>query len=165
MPERTEIKRPLAYIYLDREGIESLYAQTVDDARRLIFLAEHSLLRFHDEARIPYFEIVGRRRPGVEKRMNEMGVEGDSVSAYLVDDKLFGPLEDIGVLEKLELVSLEEVYEIFVTYINICVESPGLKEYLKWSRTNPEDDDVYDNLLYLYEKLKKKTPKIRKRKR
>jgi hypothetical protein len=30
MHERTEIRRPLVYIYLDPQGLESLYAQTVD---------------------------------------------------------------------------------------------------------------------------------------
>ena len=110
-----------------------------DDARRLIFLAENKLLKFHSEGAIPFFEIVGREVPGNADRIRELGIEGDSVSMYLIDDKLFGPMEDIGVLEKLRLVTLEEVYEVFVTYINICVESPGLKEYLGWSRKDTED--------------------------
>ena len=58
---------------------------------------------------------------------------------------------------------MEEVYEVFVTYVNICVESPSLKEYLGWSRKDTEDDDVYDNLLYLYKRLKEKTPQIREK--
>jgi len=74
-------------------------------------------------------------------------------------------MEDIGVLEKLGLVTIEEVYEVFVTYINICVESLPLKEYLAWSRKDPQDEDVYDNLFRLYEKLKEETPKIRRKKR
>jgi hypothetical protein len=136
-----------------------------DDARRLIFLVENNLLKFHSEGAIPFFEITGRDVPGNADRMRELGIEGDSVSMYLVDDKLLGPMEDIGVLEKLRLVTLEEVYEVFVTYINICVESPSLKDYLGWSRKDTEDDDVYDNLLYLYKKLKEKTPRIRQKKR
>ncbi|MGB7764989.1 MAG: hypothetical protein WBL33_08190, partial [Candidatus Acidiferrales bacterium] len=129
-----------------------------DDARRLIFLAEHKLLKFHGEDEIPYFEILGRDRPRVADRMRELNIEGDTVSMYLVDDKLLGPIEDIGVLERLGLLTLNEVYEAFVTYINICVESPGLKEYIQYSRKDPEDDDVYDNLLYMHEKLQKKAP-------
>jgi len=135
-----------------------------DDARRLIFLAEHELLEFHEQE-IPHFEIIGREKISVIERMRELGIKGDSVSVYLVDDALFGPIEDLGVLEKLGLVSLQEVYEAFVTYINICVESEPLKAYLDWSRKDAEDDDVYDNLLNLYNKLKKETPRIRQEKR
>ncbi len=136
-----------------------------DEARRLIFLAENELLKFHSEHQIPFFEILRRESHGVADRMRELGIEGNSISVYLVDDILLGPMEDIGVFEKLGLVSLKEVYEVFVTYINICVESPGLKEYLEWSRKDPEDCDVYDNLLHLYERLKAETPKIRRKKR
>jgi hypothetical protein len=135
-----------------------------DEARRLTFLAEQGLLKFHSEDDIPYFEILRRDDPDVAERMKELGIKGSSVSVYMVDDKLLGPMEDIGVLEKLRQVSLEEVYEVFVSYLNICIESPGLKEYLDWSRKDPEDDDVYDNLLYLYKKLKEETPQIRQKK-
>lgn len=135
-----------------------------DEARRLVFLAENELLKFHPEDQIPYFEILRSGGPGGADRMRELSIEGNTISVYLVDDTLLGPMEDIGVLEKLGQVSLEEVYEVFVTYLNICVESPGLKEYLEWSRKDPEDYDVYDNLLHLYEKLKEKTPQIRQKK-
>jgi hypothetical protein len=80
-----------------------------EEARRLIFLAENELLKFHAQDRIPHFEIVGREKPRVADRMKELGIEGDSISVYLVDDVLLGPMEDIGVLEKLGLVTLEEV--------------------------------------------------------
>jgi len=136
-----------------------------EEARRLVFLAEYDLLKFHAQDQVPYFEIIGRERPGIADRMRELGIAGDSISVYLVDDVLLGPMEDVGVLEKLGLVTLEEVYEVFVTYINICVESIPLKEYLAWSCKDPQDDDVYDNLFHLYERLKKATPKIRRRKR
>jgi len=135
------------------------------EARQLIFLAEYNLLKFQAQDEVPHFEIIGRERPGVADRMKELGIEGNSISVYLVDDVLLGPMEDIGVLEKLGLVTIEEVYEVFVTYINICVESLPLKEYLAWSRKDPQDEDVYDNLFRLYEKLKEETPKIRRKKR
>lgn len=134
------------------------------DARRLIFLAEHDLIKFH-ASDIPYFEIIGREAPGVADRMKELGIVGDSISVYLVDDALLGPIEDLGVLEKLGLVTLEEVYEVFVTYVEICAEAKPLNEYLEWSRSNPEDEDVYDNLFGLYNKLKREGPRIRKKKR
>jgi hypothetical protein len=133
-------------------------------ARQLIFLTEHNLLKFHG-VEIPYFEIVGHERPGVRERLKEMGIEGDSISTYLVDDILLGPLEDVGILEKLRLVSLEEAYEEFVTYMDICIENEAIQEYLKYSNRDPADDDVYDSMLGLYQKLKVEAPKIRAKKR
>jgi hypothetical protein len=134
------------------------------EARQLIFLAEHDLMKFH-KGKIPHFEIVGHDNPGVMERMKELGIIGITISTYAVDDALLGPMEDMGVLESMGLLSLKEIYEAFVTYINICVESQPLKEYLDFSRENPEDSDVYDHLLRLYKKLKAETPKIRKAKR
>jgi hypothetical protein len=134
------------------------------EARQLIFLAEHELLEFH-EAGIPHFAIIGRDRPGVAQQFKALGIEGDTISAYAVDDVLLGPIEDMGVLESLGLLSLREIYEAFVTYINICVESQPLRKYLDFSRKDPEDDDVYDHLLRLYQKLKTETPYIRSLKR
>jgi hypothetical protein len=44
-----------------------------------------------------------------------------------------------------------------------CVESKALKPYLDWSRRDLADDNVYDNVLYLYQKLRQEAPKIRGR--
>jgi hypothetical protein len=128
------------------------------EARQLVFLANEDLLQFHIEPDIPYFEIVERNNPGVSERLKELDIEEKSISIYSVDDVLFGPMEDIAVFEKLKLIGLNEVYEVFGEYVNICVNSPGLKEYLKWSTEGPENADVWENLLNLYGKLKGKFP-------
>jgi hypothetical protein len=135
-----------------------------DDTRRLIFLIENELLEFRP-AEIPYFHIVCSEDAEVRERLEELGITGSAVSVYLVDDCLLGPLEDLGVLEERNLVSLDEVYEQFVTYVEICAESAAIGAYLRWSARDPDDDDVYDHFQRLYEKLKREAPKIRARKR
>ena len=121
------------------------------------------MLEFRADA-IPYFEIVTNGEPSVIARLEELGIQRKSISAHVVEDVLFGPMEDLGVLESLGLVSLEEVYEAFVTYVTICVESRPLKQFLDWCRDDPEDSDVYDHLLQLYRKLVAEGPRIQKRK-
>ena len=134
------------------------------DVRRLLFLVEHDCLEFQ-EKEIPHFKIVGRAQPIVAERMKDLGIEGDSVSTYSMEDVLLGPLEDLGFLEKRGMVDFEEVYEAFETYFLICVECKVLQHYFEWSRADLHDDDVYDNLLMLAKELKEKGKKIRARKR
>jgi hypothetical protein len=132
--------------------------------RQLVFLAENDLLEFR-AGDIPYFAIIGHERPGVKDRLRELKIRDQSLSTYLIDDLLLGPIEDIGVLESMGLVSLEEAYEVFVTYINISMENKAIKEYLGWSDKDPNDDDVYDHARALYEKLNEESRKIRAKKR
>jgi hypothetical protein len=133
------------------------------EARRLVFLAEAGLLRFH-QSQIPYFEII---RPDAETgaRMTEVGITESSASTGLVDDVLLGPLEDVGVLLERNLVSLDEAYEQFDSFVQICVENEAIGQYLTWCRMDQDDDDVYDHLQTLYERLRVRGPKIRARKR
>lgn len=125
------------------------------EARQLAFLANEDLLKFHDETEFPYFEILRRDDSEISRRINELGIEGDSVSIYSVDDALLGPMEDIGVFEKSNLIDLNDAYEVFEAYVNICVMSCGLKEYIVWSREGEGNEDVWDNLLNLHTKLGK----------
>jgi hypothetical protein len=134
-----------------------------EEARKLIFLAEYDLLRFHHDE-IPYFETVIGGSPAVIERMKDLKIERGAISTYFVDDFLLGPLEDMGVLENMGLVSLEEVYESFFTYLSICVENTAIKQFLEFARTDQKDWDVYDNLLSLYNKLQKQAPRIRAKK-
>ncbi len=117
-----------------------------------------TLIRFRISKSLPLGE------PSIITRLEELGIERKSISVYVVEDVLFGPMEDLGVLESLGLVSLQEVYEAFVTYVKICVESEPLKQFLDWCSDNPDDSDVYDHLLHLYDKLVAETPHIQRRK-
>jgi len=136
-----------------------------EETRRLIFLAENELLEFDTGEPIAHFRIVGHEDRTVKERLRDLGIDKFTISTYEVDDALLGPMEDMGVLESMGLISLKEVYEAFVTYINICVENSALRAYLEYSRRDPDDDDVYDHLWTIYNKLKERTPKIRSAKR
>jgi hypothetical protein len=132
-------------------------------ARRLVFLAENEFLRFK-RGEIPYFEIV---KPDEEsaRRMKELQITETSVETGVVDDVLLGPLEDVGVLLDRNLVSLDEAYEQFDSFVQICVENEAIAEYLAWCRANEEDDDVSDHVQSLYEKLIARGAGIRAAKR
>jgi hypothetical protein len=133
------------------------------EARRLVFLAENDLLRFQ-RSQIPYFDIV---RPDAEttNRMTELGITESSASTGLVDDVLLGPLEDVGVLLERNLVSLDEAYEQFDSFVQTCVENEAIAQYLVWCRANEDDDDVYDHVQNLYERLEARGTEIRAEKR
>jgi hypothetical protein len=133
------------------------------EARRLVFLAENDLLKFKP-GRIPYFEIA---TPDAEtaKRMEDLGITTSSLSTGLVDDAVLGPLEDVGVLLERNLVSLDEAYEQFDSFVQICVENEAIAQYLACCREDEDDDDVYDHLQNLYEKLNVRGKSIRAEKR
>jgi len=133
------------------------------DARRIFFLIENDLLEFRP-ALIGYFQVVSPQDNDTQARMQELGVTFSTVSTYLVDDVLLGPLEDLGLLLKGGFVSLEETYEHFETYVETCGDSKGIKNYIEWSREGESNQDVYDNFQALYEKLREEGPKIRDKK-
>jgi hypothetical protein len=136
-----------------------------EETRRLIFLIENQLLEFRS-AEVPYFQVIRPANAEMQSRFEELGIVASTVSTYLVDDCLLGPLEDLGVLAERNLVSLDEAYEQFVTYVEICAESRAIREYLDWSSSqDPNDDDVYDHFQKLYERLRSEGSKIRARKR
>ena len=135
-----------------------------EETRRLIFLAENELLEFRS-AEIPYFQIVRSEDADTRKRLEELGITGSTISTYQVDDVLLGPLEDVGILLERNLVSLDEAYEQFDTYVEICAEDKAIGEYLDSGRTGEGNEDVYDGFQRLYERLKEQGPKIRDKKR
>jgi hypothetical protein len=90
------------------------------EVRRLLFLVERDYLEFQEEE-IAHFKIIGRDQPRVAERMRELGIEGDSVSTYRMEDELLGPLEDVGFLEKIGMVDFREVYETIETYYLKCM--------------------------------------------
>jgi hypothetical protein len=131
------------------------------EARRLVFLAENDLLKFKP-GRIPYFEIAAPDAETTE-RMAELDITTSSLSTGLVDDALLGPLEDVGVLLERNLVSLDEAYEQFDSFVQMCVENEAIAQYLACCREDEDDDDVYDHLQNLYERLNVRGKAIRLR--
>jgi len=135
-----------------------------EETRRLVFLMENELLEF-ESTEIPYFRIVQPPDANAQSRMRELGITGSTVATGLVDDVMLGPLEDVGILLSRDLVSLDEAYEQFDSYVQLCAENKAISEYLGWSRQGDSDEDVFDHFQSLYEKLEKYGPKIRARKR
>jgi hypothetical protein len=135
-----------------------------EEARQLIFLVENDILEFRSDE-MPYFAVVGGDGHHVKDRMKELGFHSETVSTYLMDDVLLGPLEDVGLLERMGRISLVEAYEEFDSYVAICAESEAIMHYLTWSAEGAEEDDVYDNFVYLHTRLRAEGPRIRARKR
>lgn len=96
--------------------------------------------------------------------MTELGISATAISTYLVDDLLLGPLEDVGIFLKRNMLSLDEVYEQFDSYVQLCEDNDAVGAYLKLSRTGEGNEDVYDGIEYLRLKLEDAGPKIRRRK-
>jgi hypothetical protein len=97
--------------------------------------------------------------------LGEIGITGSSVSTYLVDDVLLGPLEDVGLLLRNNLVSLNDAYEQFDSYVQICAEDRAISEYLRLARDGEGNEDVYDGFQYLYKRLEEAGPAVRDKKR
>jgi hypothetical protein len=135
-----------------------------EETRRLVFLLENELLEFQS-TEIPYFRILRPDNADTQNRVRELGITGDTVETGVIDDVLLGPLEDVGILLSRNLVSLEEAYEQFDSYVQLCAEDKAIGEYLAWSREGAEDEDVFDHFQSLYRKLELHGPRIRERKR
>lgn len=135
-----------------------------EETRRLIFLLDNDLLEFRPST-FPYFEIVNRG--SCVARLAELGITYENVSVSLIEDLVLGPLEDVGLFVKLKRITLEEAYEEFDSYIQLCAESKAIQAYLRWEPEDygEQDDDAYDNFQILYERLKTAGPKIRAKKR
>jgi len=133
-------------------------------ARRLVFLVENGLLEFRDES-VPFFKVVTGGDARIQSRLEELGITDESVSAYLVDDVLLGPLEDVGLLLRSDSVSMAEAYEQFDSYAQMCFDDTAMRSYLESARAGEGNEDVYDGIQFLYEKLQKEGPKIREKKK
>lgn len=133
------------------------------EVRQLVFLMENDFLEFRS-GDIPYFAIVPGKDLEAQSRMKELAISETTVSTYVVDDLLLGPLEDVGILLKRNMLSLEEVYEQFESYVQLCADNHAVGAYLKLSRSGEDNEDVYDGLEYLRLKLQGEGPTIRERK-
>ena len=121
-----------------------------------VFLLENDLVVFDGASSVPRFNTV--ERDGVKP-------EKDGFTTNTIDFVLLGPLEDVGVLWRLGRLSLQEVYEGFDYYVRLCVENKAIRDYIDFVRKDAEEDDIYDHLLLLYEKLREQAPKLKDRKR
>ncbi|SRR5258708_4760797 len=117
-------------------------------ARKLVFLIDEDLLRFED-AKIPYFSIPDFDNPELRPRLRELGINEPTVSTYLLDDIILGPLEDVAFYLSEERITKKQVYEVFSYYICICAENPAIQDYKKACRKRAENSDIYAGLDHL----------------
>ena len=129
-----------------------------EDARRLLFLLEEDLLQFED-GEIPYFTIRKVNDPSLRDRFEELGVKGSTVSTYIVDDVLLGPLEDVAMFLKGKLITKRQAYDMFYTYVKSCSENAEIRKYIQSTRREPCDSDIYGDFDDLYKRLRKMEPK------
>lgn len=122
-----------------------------EQARKLVFLIERDLLRFEDAA-IPYFSIPDFNEAELKPRLQELGITASTISTYLLDDTILGPLEDVSFYLSEKRITQRQVYEVFSYYIRICAESPAIQDYKKACRRQPGESDIYAGLDHL-EKL------------
>jgi len=120
-------------------------------ARKLMFLIEQNLLRFEDAA-IPYFSIPDFNNPALRPRLQELGITESTVSTYLLDDVILGPLQDVWFYLSEKRITQKQVYAVFSYYICICAESRAIQDYKKACRRRPGESDIYAGLNHL-EKL------------
>jgi hypothetical protein len=113
---------------------------------------------------IPYFRVVSSDNE-TAARMEEVGVTGSSISTGFVDDVLLGPLEDVGLLVERNLISLDEAYEQFDSYVQLCIENKAVADYIRVCRSGQDDEDVWDHLQALYRSLELRGPEIRAKKK
>ncbi len=100
---------------------------------------------------IPYFGID----ENISGQLNKFVKVKEIYSAYELDDKLLGHIDDLGTFEKRGILDISMIYEFFDYYIEATWENGEIKKYVEWQRTGDEkNSDVYDNLEYIYNKCK-----------
>jgi hypothetical protein len=122
-----------------------------EQARKLVFLIEHDLLKF-EEAGIPYFSIPDFSKPELKPRLQEVGITEPTISTYLFDDIILGPLEDVWFYLREKRITKNQAYSVFSYYIDICADCRAIQDYKKFCRSRPGKSDIYVGLDHL-EKL------------
>jgi hypothetical protein len=125
-----------------------------EESRGLLFLLEYHLLEFVKEP-TAHFVVEKERRADYEARAQELKINYHTLSTYVIDDLLLGPLEDVGLLLETKLIGKKEAYEEFYTYVKACAEDEAVMAYIAWAKSEAGDEDVYDHFDTLRMKLKK----------
>jgi len=116
-----------------------------EQTRKLVFLIEEDLLRFED-AEIPYFSIPDFYKPELAPRFQELRITERTISTYVLDDIILGPLEDVAFYLGQKRITRKQVYEEFSYYIDLCAKSSAIEDYKRACRRRPGDSDVYAGL-------------------
>jgi hypothetical protein len=125
-----------------------------EETRNLITLIDLDSLKFIEDDDIPYFEVVEEKLENFPEDIKNQLSEKKFYTAYEIDDLLLGHFEDIGLLEQKGVLDIEMVYEEFSWYIETTYDNCEIKKYIKYSRKDGENEDIYDKSEYLYYKCK-----------
>lgn len=134
------------------------------ESRDLIFLIETDALQFRtvkeDSGRkgreLPVFSL------NIPDKFEPYVDSGLRVKKYLssteLDLELLNHFEDLGILYKKCLIDSADIYEYFSYYITLCHENSAIDRYIKWTRTDSTNKDVYDNFDNIYKLVHSMTP-------
>lgn len=143
----------------------------VAKSRQLRFLVENHLLEFRTatlrqscaslaNTKIPYFRVVGASEPTVAVRMKELGINYESVSKYVVDDKLLGPLEDVGMFWVMNAINDRQAYDEFHTFLAMCANNKEIQRYIRYCMEHGHPD-AWCKFRALHVKLERDAEKLR----
>jgi hypothetical protein len=119
-----------------------------EQARKLVFLIEQDLLKFED-AEIPYFSIPEFNKPELKPRLQELGITESTISMYVLDDIILGPLQDAAFYLREKRITKNQAYAVFSYYICICSKSPAIQAYKEFCRKGLGKSDIYAELDWL----------------
>jgi hypothetical protein len=75
-----------------------------------------------------------------------------------IDIELLNHFEDLGILYKKGLIDASDIYEYFSYYITVCHENSAIDGYIKWTRKDNKDKDVFDNFDSIYKLVQSMAP-------
>jgi len=114
------------------------------ETRQLMFLVEQDLLKFHADEQIPYFSVVKRDIPGIDDRLEDIGISYSRVSMNFVDDALLGPFEDVAIFWRTDLLTIEDAYAEFDYYVTECMENKEMLAYIRYCQGS--GDEAYSGI-------------------
>lgn len=89
---------------------------------------------------------------------DELKFEGkdfnENVTSHDMDDFVLGILEDVGTFEKRGILDIGLVYDFFDYYIDIVWNNCAIRKYIEYAREGQSNGDVYENIEFIFNKLK-----------
>ncbi|MBF0558832.1 MAG: hypothetical protein HQL08_08630 [Nitrospirae bacterium] len=128
------------------------------DTRRLFDLFEDDQIVFIQEEGVNETDrVLFELDPSRTKHGVVRSVDHDKVtySCSEIDDFLLGHFEDMGLFCRQGLMDIESIYEGFDYYIELVHDNEQIQEYIKWNRSAPGGEDIYDGFDYIYSEVKK----------
>jgi hypothetical protein len=130
-------------------------------SKPLLFLIEEDLIDFILEGETGYFVIKDANDERVKSLMRYFGFTENRIPTQEIDDLILGILEDVGMFQRKGVITLEDVYGVFDTYVVEINDNPAIREYMKYSRGGRGNADVWAEFRMLVKRLKVVEPRMR----